>query len=76
MDDECTKAMMTCDPNVPVWCLFQKWFQTSDSGSFYAFGRIFSDKVTQGEKVRILGPNYKPGKQVDLHIKTDRKSVV
>ena len=67
MDDECAKAMMTCDPNVPVWCLFQKWFQTSDSGSFYAFGRIFSDTVTQGEKVRIMGPNYKHCVQEDLH---------
>ena len=44
-------------------------------GRFYLFGQVFSGKVRQGEKVRILGPNYKPGKQVNLHIKTVQRLV-
>ena len=49
---------------------------TSDNGRFYAFGRVFSGKVKSGEKVRILGPNYKLGKQVDLSIKTIQRVVI
>ena len=76
MDDECAKAMMSCDPEGPVMMFVSKMVPTSDSGRFYAFGRVFSGKVRQGEKVRILGPNYKPGKQVDLHIKTIQRVVL
>ena len=75
MDDECVKAMMSCDPEGPVMMFVSKMVPTSDSGIFYAFGRVFSGKVRQGEKVRILGPNYKPGKQVNLRIKTVQRLV-
>ena len=53
-----------------------KMVPTSDSGRFYAFGRVFSGKVTQGEKVRIMGPNYKHGKQEDLHEKNIQRVVL
>ena len=76
MDDECAKAMIACDPEGPVMMFVSKMVPTSDSGRFYAFGRIFSGKVRQGEKVRILGPNYKPGKQVDLHVKNIQRVVL
>ena len=76
MDDECAKAMIECNPDGPVMMFVSKMVPTSDSGRFYAFGRVFSGKVRQGEKVRILGPNYKPGKQVDLHIKTIQRVVL
>lgn len=46
-----------------------KMVPTSDSGRFYAFGRVFSGTVSAGQKVRIMGPNYKPGSKNDLHIK-------
>ena len=75
-DDECAKAMMECNPDGPVMMFISKMVPTSDSGRFYAFGRVFSGKVKPGEKVRILGPNYKPGKQTDLHIKTIQRVVV
>ena len=75
-DDECAKAMMTCDPNGPVMMFISKMVPTSDSGRFYAFGRIFSGKVTQGEKVRIMGPNYKHGKQEDLYEKNIQRVVL
>jgi elongation factor 2 len=76
LDDECAKAMIACDPEGPVMMFVSKMVPTSDSGRFYAFGRVFSGKVRQGEKVRILGPNYKPGKQVDLAIKTIQRVVL
>jgi elongation factor 2 len=75
-DDECAKAMMECDPEGPVMMFISKMIPTSDSGRFYAFGRVFSGKIKQGEKVRIMGPNFKPGKQEDLHIKTIQRVVL
>lgn len=76
MDDECAKAMMDCNPEGPVMMFVSKMVPTSDSGRFYAFGRVFSGKVRQGEKVRIMGPNYKPGKQEDLQVKTIQRVVL
>jgi elongation factor 2 len=41
-----------------------KMVPTNDKGRFYAFGRVFSGKIATGQKVRIMGPNYVPGKKV------------
>lgn len=46
-----------------------KMVPTSDKGRFYAFGRVFSGSVSTGMKVRIMGPNYVPGKKDDLYLK-------
>ena len=67
---------MECNPDGPVMMFISKMVPTSDNGRFYAFGRVFSGKVKPGEKVRILGPDYKQGKQVDLHVKTIQRVVV
>ncbi|MCQ2962425.1 MAG: GTP-binding protein [archaeon] len=76
MDDECAKAMINCDPEGPVMMFVSKMIPTSDSGRFYAFGRVFSGTIKQGEKVRVMGPNFKPGKQEDLQIKTIQRVVL
>lgn len=47
-----------------------KMVPTSDKGRFYAFGRVFSGTCGTGQKVRIMGPNYTPGKKEDLYEKT------
>ena len=47
-----------------------KMVPTSDKGRFYAFGRVFSGTVSTGQKVRIMGPNYQPGKKEDLYEKS------
>lgn len=46
-----------------------KMVPTSDRGRFYAFGRVFSGIVSTGQKVRIMGPNFVPGKKEDLYQK-------
>ena len=76
MDDECAKAMINCDPQGPLMMFVSKMVPTSDNGRFYAFGRVFSGTIKSGEKVRILGPQYVPGKQRDLNIKTVQRVVV
>ena len=42
---------------------------STEKGRFYAFGRVYSGTITTGQKVRIMGPNYVPGKNEDLFVK-------
>lgn len=76
MDDDCAKAMMACDPNGPLMMFISKMVPTSDGGRFYAFGRVFSGKVEQSKKVKIMGPNYKIGKQEDVFEKNIQRVVL
>jgi elongation factor 2 len=75
-DDECANAIRNCDPEGPLMVYVSKMVPTSDRGRFYAFGRVFSGVVRTGLKVRIMGPNYVPGKKDDLHIKSIQRTVV
>lgn len=53
-----------------------KMVPTSDRGRFYAFGRVFSGTVSTGQKVRIMGPNYTPGKREDLYEKSIQRTIL
>jgi len=53
-----------------------KMVPTSDKGRFYGFGRVFSGTIATGQKVRILGPNYVPGKKTDLWVKNIQRTVI
>lgn len=75
-DDECAIAIRDCDPNGPLMLYVSKMVPTTDKGRFYAFGRVFSGTVRTGQKVRIMGPNYVPGKKDDLFIKTIQRTVL
>merc|ERR1712137_463825 len=75
-DDECATAIKACDPNGPLMLYISKMVPTSDKGRFYAFGRVFSGTVKTGQKVRIMGPNYIPGKKEDLSIKNIQRTVL
>lgn len=61
--------MAKCDKEGPLMIFISKMVPTNDNGRFYAFGRVFSGTVGASQKVRILGPNYKPGSKTDLHVK-------
>lgn len=75
-DDECCTAMKNCDSEGPLMMYVSKMVPTSDKGRFYAFGRVFSGKIAMGQKVRIMGPNYTPGSNVDLLEKTVQRTVI
>merc|ERR1719214_530887 len=74
MDDEAAEAIRKCDPNGPLMMYISKMIP--DKGRFYAFGRVFSGKVATGAKVRIQGPNYKPGSKDDLNVKSIQRTVL
>jgi elongation factor 2 len=76
LDDECATAIRNCDPEGPLMLYVSKMIPTSDKGRFYAFGRVFSGKCSTGQKVRIMGPNYQPGKKDDLFVKNIQRTVL
>ncbi|KAN0023365.1 hypothetical protein ACTFIU_011535 [Dictyostelium citrinum] len=76
MDDRCAEAIAKCDPNGPLMMYVSKMIPTSDKGRFYAFGRVFSGTVRTGQKVRIMGPDYVPGKKDDLYLKSIQRTVL
>eukprot|EP00056_Hartaetosiga_gracilis_P006226 m.94387 g.94387 ORF g.94387 m.94387 type:complete len:841 (+) comp12413_c0_seq1:127-2649(+) len=75
-DDECAMGIKNCDPEAPLMMYVSKMVPTSDKGRFYAFGRVYSGKIGTGQKVRIMGPNYVPGKKDDLFLKSIQRSVL
>lgn len=60
--------MKNCDRNGPLMVYISKMVPTTDRGRFFAFGRVFSGTVSASSKVRIMGPNYKPGQTNDLFV--------
>jgi elongation factor 2 len=75
-DDEAAVAIKNCDPNGPLMMYISKMVPTTDKGRFYAFGRVFSGICQTGQKVRIMGPNYVPGKKDDLYEKSIQRTVL
>jgi len=77
LDDACANAIRTCQVvDAPLCMYVSKMVPTSDKGRFYAFGRVFSGKVMTGQRVRMLGPNYVPGKKTDLYCKNIQRTVI
>jgi len=68
-------AVKNCDPQGPLMMYVSKMVPTSDKGRFYAFGRVFSGIVSTGQKARIMGPNFVPGKKEDLYVKSIQRWV-
>jgi elongation factor 2 len=77
LDDEAANAIRTCDTSetAPLMMYISKMIPGADN-RFTAFGRVFSGKVGTGQKVRILGPNYAPGKKTDLFLKSIQRVVI
>lgn len=75
-DDEAAIGIKNCDPKAPLMMYISKMVPTSDKGRFYAFGRVFSGCVSTGKKVRIMGPNFTPGKKEDLYTKPIQRTIL
>lgn len=76
LDDECAAAIRDCDPNGPLMLYVSKMVPTTERGRFYAFGRVFSGTVATGQRVRVMGANYIPGKKDDLHVTNIQRTVL
>jgi len=75
-DDEAFIGMKACNPEGPLMMYISKMVPTSDKGRFFAFGRVFSGTVATGQKARIMGPNYVPGKKDDLYVKAIQRTIL
>eukprot|EP00293_Proteomonas_sulcata_P016363 CAMPEP_0184309692 /NCGR_PEP_ID=MMETSP1049-20130417/17762_1 /TAXON_ID=77928 /ORGANISM="Proteomonas sulcata, Strain CCMP704" /LENGTH=559 /DNA_ID=CAMNT_0026622603 /DNA_START=5920 /DNA_END=7599 /DNA_ORIENTATION=+ len=76
LDDPISTSIKNCDPNGPLILFVSKMVPSTDKGRFIAFGRVFSGTVKTGQKVRILGPNYSPGKKTDLAVKNIQRTLL
>ena len=76
IEDPCGQSIKNCDKNGPLMIFISKMVPTNDKGRFYAFGRVFAGTVQTGQKVRIMGPNYKPGSRNDLNVKNIQRTVI
>jgi elongation factor 2 len=78
LDDKTATAIRTCDtsPGAPLCMYISKMVPMSDKGRFYAFGRVFSGTIASGQKVRIMGANYVPGKNRELWVKNIQRTVI
>ena len=75
-EDALANAMRACDPKGPLMVFISKMVPAADKGRFYAFGRVFSGTVSSGQRVRIMGANFKPGKKDDLYEKNITRTVL
>lgn len=75
-EDNIAESMRKCDPKGPIMIYISKMVPAADKGRFYAFGRVFSGTVASGQKVRIMGANFKPGKKDDLYEKNITRTVL
>jgi len=75
-DDPCAQAIRDCDKNGPLIMYVSKMVPAPDKGRFYAFGRVFSGTIFPGQKVRIMGTNYKPGSKDDVVMKNIQRAGV
>lgn len=59
-----------------AWCPDEVWWE----GILWIFavqiGRVFSGKVSNGTKVKIMGPNFVPGEKKDLYVKSVQRTVL
>merc|ERR1719502_1200506 len=70
LDDPCGQSMAKCDQKGNLMVYISKMVPTADNSRFVAFGRVFAGTIKTGQKARIMGPNYVPGKKEDLYCKS------
>ncbi|KAJ2332041.1 translation elongation factor 2, partial [Coemansia sp. RSA 2681] len=75
-DNKSAARIRACDPSGPLVLYVLRMVPASDKGRFYAFGHVFSGTVKTGQKVRIQGPNYTPGKHTDLFVTAMQSTVI
>jgi len=75
-DDAAFAGIRDCNPDAPLMMYVSKMVPSSDKGRFFAFGRVFSGKVSTGLKCRIMGPNFVPGKKDDLYEKSIQRTIL
>lgn len=63
-EERVLESIRDCDPKGPLMVYISKMVAIDDN-RFAAFGRIFSGTIKAGEKVKIIGPNYKEGSKND-----------
>uniref|UniRef100_A0ACD5WBE4 Uncharacterized protein n=1 Tax=Avena sativa TaxID=4498 RepID=A0ACD5WBE4_AVESA len=70
LDDIYAQAIGSCDPKGPLMLYVSKMIPSAEVGRFFALGRVFSGRIANNMKVRIMGPSYIPSMSNDLYVTT------
>jgi len=73
LDDKYADAIRKCDADGPLMLYVSKMIPAQDKGRFYAFGRVFSGKVSTGQKVR--NPIHPPKTVMSYQLSFPRPSI-
>jgi len=76
LSDKICDSIRACDKDGDLSMYVSKMCPTSEKGRFIAFGRVFSGTVATGQTVRILGPDYVPGKKRDIYVKKVQRTLL
>jgi len=60
LDSAQAHAMRACDPEGPLMVHVVKLFAAEQAPAFRALGRVLSGTLYRGQKVRVLGEQYRP----------------
>ena len=75
-DDEVAASFRDCDLKGPLIVYASRLVPSNAPGRFLVFGRVFGGTVSAGQKVRIMGMRYIPGKKGDLFEKSIQRTMV
>ena len=64
--DECYRGIRECSPTAPLMLYVSKMAKAAEKGRYIAFGRVFAGAASADSPIRIMGPNYLPGRKEDL----------
>ncbi|CAL4087293.1 unnamed protein product [Meganyctiphanes norvegica] len=77
MRDDVYSAIENCDPSAPLMMYVSKIVPAVEHGNFYAFGRVFSGKISTGQTVNIISSSHMPDvKEEIFECKIQNPSVV
>lgn len=74
-EDQIAEAMRNCDPKGPLVVYISKMVP-AEGNRFLAFGRVFSGTVAAGQKIRILGSDFKPGTKEGVYEKSIQRTAL
>jgi U5 small nuclear ribonucleoprotein component len=66
MDSKTVESMEKVDQDGPLVVHVSKLYNTVDTKSFYAFGRVLSGTASPGDQVRVLGEGYTIDDEEDM----------
>ena len=67
------RQLEACDPDGPLCINIVKLFNNEMEDCFYAYGRVISGTITEGQDVKVLGENFNLEEEEDMVVTKAQK---